>query len=56
MTLARRFLTDETGATVVEYGLIVAVLSLAVIAGFSTFADQLQSLLGNRFVTALNSH
>jgi pilus assembly protein Flp/PilA len=28
-----RFLADETGATVVEYALIVAVLSLTIIGG-----------------------
>ncbi|MER9331750.1 Flp family type IVb pilin [Mesorhizobium sp. M0152] len=28
-----RFLKDETGATAVEYGLIVTVLSLAIVAG-----------------------
>jgi pilus assembly protein Flp/PilA len=32
-TLLLRFLTDETGATVVEYALIVAVLSLTIIGG-----------------------
>jgi pilus assembly protein Flp/PilA len=31
----RRFLRDEGGATAIEYGLIVAVLSLAVIGAFS---------------------
>ncbi|QKC81646.1 Flp family type IVb pilin [Mesorhizobium sp. NZP2077] len=32
-TMLLRFLTDETGATVVEYALIVAVLSLTIIGG-----------------------
>jgi pilus assembly protein Flp/PilA len=31
--LLQRFLKDENGATVVEYGLIVAVLSMAIIGG-----------------------
>lgn len=30
-----QFLKDESGATAIEYGLIVAVLSLAVIGAFS---------------------
>ena len=42
-----RFLTDETGATAVEYGLIVAVLSLAVVAGIGEAADALEYLWGN---------
>ncbi|ODA91440.1 pilus assembly protein PilA [Mesorhizobium sp. SEMIA 3007] len=29
------FLKDETGATAVEYGLIIAVLSLTIVAGIS---------------------
>jgi pilus assembly protein Flp/PilA len=56
MTLLRRFLLDENGATAVEYGLIVAVLSLAIIAGFNNFAGALQDMFGNRFVSALNTH
>jgi pilus assembly protein Flp/PilA len=56
MTFLRRFLRDERGATAVEYGLIVAVLSLAIIAGFSTFSNQLQTMFGSQFVNALNTH
>jgi pilus assembly protein Flp/PilA len=32
-TMLLRFLEDENGATVIEYGVIVAVLSLAIVAG-----------------------
>ena len=56
MTFLRRFLRDQKGATAIEYGLIVAVLSLAIIAGFNVFAGQLQTMLGNDFVDALNTH
>lgn len=38
-TIIRRFLLDERGATVVEYGLIVAVLSLTIVAGFGNFTE-----------------
>jgi pilus assembly protein Flp/PilA len=31
--LIQRFLRDESGATAIEYGLIVAVLSLTIIGG-----------------------
>jgi pilus assembly protein Flp/PilA len=58
MQSMRRFLADENGATAIEYGLIIAVLSLAIVAGIGRmgnaisemFADQdraLQSVIGN---------
>jgi pilus assembly protein Flp/PilA len=56
MTLLRRFLLDEKGATVVEYGLIVAVLSLAIVGGFSLLAGQLQTLLGTDVVEKFNAN
>jgi len=43
----RRFLKDETGATAIEYGLIVVVLSLAIIAGVGTAGNSFEYLLGN---------
>ncbi len=39
--LLQQFIEDETGATAVEYGLIVVVLSLAIIAGVRQAADGL---------------
>lgn len=42
-----RFLKDETGATAIEYSLIVAVLSLAIVAGVGTAGNSLAFLLGN---------
>lgn len=45
LKLAGRFLADETGATAIEYGLIVAVLSLAMIAGFTQFGNALEGML-----------
>ncbi len=36
--LIRRFLKDEGGATAVEYGVILAVLFIAVIGAFTLFA------------------
>ena len=46
MRLFRSFIRDERGATAVEYGLIVAVLSLSMIAGFTVFADALTNMFG----------
>ncbi len=42
-----RFLKDESGASAVEYGLIVVVLSLAIIAGVERVSNQLEWLWGN---------
>ena len=38
------FLKDERGASAVEYSLILAMVSLAMIAGVSNFADTTQAL------------
>lgn len=43
----RRFWEDERGATAIEYGLIVAVLSLTIIAGIGKAADSLEFLWGD---------
>lgn len=42
--ILQRFLRDETGATAIEYGLIVAVLSLAIVGGVGSAADALSEL------------
>lgn len=45
--MIRCFLKDETGATAIEYGLIVAVLSLAIVGGVGNAADALNYLWGD---------
>ena len=35
MGLIRRFLADESGATAIEYGLIVGLISLAIVSALS---------------------
>jgi pilus assembly protein Flp/PilA len=55
--LLTRFARDESGATAIEYGLIVAVISLAMIAGFSQFAEALHAMfeyIGGLFQQALS--
>lgn len=47
MLLARRFARDKEGATAIEYGLIVALISLAMIAGFTQFGNELSNMLGH---------
>ena len=50
MRIVRRFLADETGATAIEYGLIAAGISLAIIA----VIDGLGTKLNTKF-TSLNT-
>ena len=49
--LVTRFLKDEDGATAIEYGLIAALVALAIIAG----ATKLGTQLGTTFNTVANS-
>lgn len=44
MTAIRRFLQDESGATAIEYGLIAALISIAVITGALTVGGSLGDL------------
>lgn len=41
------FLRDDTAATAVEYGLIVAAISLAVAAGVGAFSERMLDMFGN---------
>jgi pilus assembly protein Flp/PilA len=43
MTLLRRFMTDEDGATAIEYGLIAAGISVAIIAVVQGLGTKLTS-------------
>ncbi|MGX5804797.1 Flp family type IVb pilin [Bradyrhizobium sp. Arg314] len=45
--LLQQFIEDETGATAIEYGLIVAVLSLAIVGGVGRVMDALQWLFSD---------
>ncbi len=45
MSILKKFAADNQGATAVEYGLVVAVLSAVVLAGFTTFSGTLQDML-----------
>ena len=58
-TLLQRFLEDETGATAIEYGLIVAVLSLAIVGGIGRVGNAIQYLFsdsGSKLVEAFTWH
>jgi pilus assembly protein Flp/PilA len=43
MTAARRFATDEQGITAIEYGLIAAVMALAISAAFGLLSPALKA-------------
>ena len=46
-TLLRRICADETGATAIEYGLIVALIFIAIMGSIGLFADKSIAMWGN---------
>ncbi|WP_454853316.1 Flp family type IVb pilin [Rhizobium binxianense] len=44
--LFSRFLKDESGATAIEYGLIAALISVALVAGATTLGGTLNETFG----------
>jgi pilus assembly protein Flp/PilA len=42
--ILRRLLRNEAGATAVEYGLIVALMVLAMLVGMQAFADETNAM------------
>lgn len=42
-TVMKRFMKDESGATAIEYGLIAAGISVAIIATVNTLGGQLKN-------------
>ncbi len=49
--LVSRFLKDESGATAIEYGLIAALISVALITGAGALGTKLNNLFQNLSVT-----
>lgn len=45
--LANRFRKDESGATAIEYGLIAALIAVAIIAMVSLVGDDLANVFSN---------
>ncbi len=48
MRSIRRFLTDTCGATAIEYGLIVALLSLVIVFGIGRVGSEVQDMFANQ--------
>jgi|SwirhirootsSR1_FD_contig_31_3942410_length_248_multi_2_in_0_out_0_1 pilus assembly protein Flp/PilA len=56
--LVSRFLKDESGATAIEYGLIAALISVALITGAGTLGSKLNTVfsgLGNKMNNAVTA-
>lgn len=54
-TIFARFMKDESGATAIEYGLIAALVSVALITGAGALGNQLNAtftLLKNKLTNA----
>ena len=47
MTLIRTILKDQEGATAIEYGLIAALVGVAIIASVTTLGTKLKGTFGN---------
>ena len=45
-TMFEKFFTDDSGATAIEYGLISAIMAVALLSGFGAFSNA----LSNQFV------
>ena len=46
-TIIGRFVTDESGATAIEYGLIAAIVGVGIVVGLGTLRDGLNGLFNN---------
>ncbi|MDR7034351.1 Flp family type IVb pilin [Mesorhizobium sp. BE184] len=44
MSLLQRFLQDEKGATAIEYGMIAALIALAIVVGVGAVGQQVTQL------------
>lgn len=56
MNILKRFVKDESGATAIEYGLIAALIAIAIIAGARTIGTQLSALFTNIGTTLTNAN
>ena len=55
VNLLNRFAADESGATAIEYGLIAALIAVAIITALNTLSGNLKNTfnyVGNQLVTA----
>jgi pilus assembly protein Flp/PilA len=58
-TLFSRFASDESGATAIEYGLIAALIAVAIITALNTLSGNLRNtfnFVGNSLVNAQSTN
>jgi pilus assembly protein Flp/PilA len=46
ITIAKKFLKDESGATAIEYGLIAALVAVAIVGALTTLGGGLTTMFG----------
>jgi pilus assembly protein Flp/PilA len=46
INIAKKFLKDESGATAIEYGLIAALVAVAIVAALTSLGSGLNGLFG----------
>jgi pilus assembly protein Flp/PilA len=51
LTLVKRFVNDESGATAIEYGLIVALIAVVIITAVTTIGTNLKTAF-NKIATS----
>jgi pilus assembly protein Flp/PilA len=51
LDLTRRFLSDESGATAIEYGLIISLIFLTIVTAVTAFGNQSSGM----FNSAMNA-
>jgi len=51
LDLTRRFLSDESGATAIEYGLIISLIFLTIVTAVTAFGNQSSGI----FNSAMNA-
>jgi pilus assembly protein Flp/PilA len=59
MRLLTRFAADESGATAIEYGLIAALIAVAIIAALNTLSGNLKNTfnyVGNQLANAQSTN
>ena len=56
MNLVRRLINDESGATAIEYGLIAALVAVAIIAALTALGGSLDTLFSNVATTVSQRH
>ena len=59
MNRVQQFLIDDDGATAIEYGLIAALIAVALITAFTVFGQSLLGLFGfvrDRSVNAMDTN